>query len=117
MSKQHNILIVCLALAPAAYSQAPAQHAALLKQYCVSCHSEKLKTAGMVLENRDLSKVPADAQIWEKVVRKMRAGEMPPQGLPRPDKAASDGLVTYWKPRSTLPRPLMLTQAARSSIA
>ena len=89
----YRALIVCLALAPAANSQDP--HAALLKQYCVSCHSEKLKTAGVVLENRDLSKVPADAQVWEKVVRKLRAGEMPPQGLPRPDKAATDGLATW----------------------
>ena len=57
-----------------------------MNQYCITCHSEKLKTAGLVLENRDYSHVPEDAEVWEKVVRKLRAGEMPPVGLPRPDK-------------------------------
>src|ERR1700722_14149333 len=63
---------------------------ALLNKYCVTCHSEKTHTAGLVLEKRDLSAVAQDPQIWEKVVRKLHAGSMPPMGLPRPDNADVD---------------------------
>ncbi|HTC35747.1 MAG TPA: DUF1592 domain-containing protein [Bryobacteraceae bacterium] len=68
---------------------------ALLNKYCVTCHSEKTRTAGLILENRDFSRVAEDAQIWEKVVRKLRAGAMPPMGLPRPDNADSDRFATW----------------------
>jgi len=71
------------------------QYEALVNKYCVGCHSEKLKTGGVVLEKRDLAKISDDAQVWEKVVRKLRAGEMPPVGLPRPDKATIDGMASW----------------------
>jgi mono/diheme cytochrome c family protein len=80
----------------AASSAAPASdHQALLNDYCVSCHSEALNTAGLVLENRDLANVPRDAQTWEKVIRKLRTGAMPPQGMPRPDEASADRLASW----------------------
>ncbi len=56
----------------------------LIDQYCVTCHNQRLKTAGLVLDTLDLAKIPADAETWEKVVRKLRTGAMPPPGLPRP---------------------------------
>jgi hypothetical protein len=59
---------------------------ALLDQYCVTCHNEKLKTAGLLLDKADPANVSLDPETWEKVVRKVRAGAMPPQGMPRPDQ-------------------------------
>jgi Protein of unknown function (DUF1592)/Protein of unknown function (DUF1588)/Protein of unknown function (DUF1585)/Protein of unknown function (DUF1587)/Protein of unknown function (DUF1595)/Cytochrome C oxidase, cbb3-type, subunit III len=63
---------------------------ALLDQYCVTCHNQKLKTAGLFLDKADPTNVSLDAETWEKVVRKVRAGAMPPQGLPRPDQATME---------------------------
>jgi hypothetical protein len=61
---------------------------ALLDQYCASCHNHKLRTAGIILEDSRLDKPAADPQLWEKVVRKIEAAEMPPPSVPRPDKAS-----------------------------
>src|SRR4030095_295804 len=67
----------------------PAAHKRrLLNQYCVTCHNEKLKTGDLMLDNRDLEHVGAQAETWEKVARKVRAGLMPPSGAPRPPRAA-----------------------------
>ena len=63
---------------------------ALLNQYCVGCHNEKLKTAGLMLDKLDLAHPGQDPEAWEKVVRKLRAGMMPPAGMPRPDRATLD---------------------------
>jgi uncharacterized protein DUF1592/uncharacterized protein DUF1588/uncharacterized protein DUF1587/uncharacterized protein DUF1595/uncharacterized protein DUF1585/cytochrome c len=65
----------------------------VLNRYCVSCHNEKLKTAGLLLDTMDVAKVGEGAEVWEKVVRKLRTGAMPPAGVPRPDKAAYDTLA------------------------
>src|SRR5580704_16649027 len=65
----------------------PAQRA-VIDQYCVTCHNQKLKTAGLQLDKMDLAHVGEQAEAWEKVVRKLRAGMMPPSGLPRPAPAA-----------------------------
>jgi mono/diheme cytochrome c family protein len=62
----------------------------LLNRYCVSCHNDRLKTAGLALDAIDVDKVSAHAEVWEKVVLKLRSGAMPPPGLPRPDAAAYD---------------------------
>src|SRR5215510_339365 len=70
----------------------PSQRA-LIDQYCITCHNQKTKTAGMMLDKMDLSHVAADAEAWEKVVRKLRAGMMPPQGMPRPTAAAYESLT------------------------
>jgi hypothetical protein len=67
--------------------QASPQHE-LVSKYCVTCHNEKAKTGGLVLENVDVDHPAANAEIWEKAIRKLRAGLMPPSGAPRPDRAA-----------------------------
>jgi len=67
----------------------------LLNKYCVSCHSARLKTGGVNLETIDVAKIGSNAQVWEKVVEKLRGGMMPPPGMPRPDKAALNGFVTW----------------------
>ena len=74
--------------------QASAQRA-VIDKYCVTCHSKELQTGGLTLEGADLGNVPAGAETWEKVIRKLRVGQMPPQGMPRPDKATANGLATY----------------------
>src|SRR5689334_15155250 len=64
-------------------AQAPPQRA-LLDQYCVGCHNQRLKTADLMLDKADPANPTADPEMWEKVIRKLRAGAMPPQGIPRP---------------------------------
>jgi mono/diheme cytochrome c family protein len=70
-------------------------HRALIDRYCVTCHSDRVKTAGLTLEKRDLSRVPEDAEVWEKALRKLRGGMMPPQGMPRPTQSNIDALVAF----------------------
>jgi mono/diheme cytochrome c family protein len=74
-------------------------------KYCVSCHTEAQKARGTVpvaFETLDLSRVGADAAVWERVVRKVRAGVMPPAGMPRPDRATLDGLAGWLESRLDL---------------
>jgi hypothetical protein len=68
--------------------QGPPPDRALLNRYCVSCHNQKLKTADLFLDTADIEHVGADRAVWEKVARKLRAGVMPPPGMPRPDPVA-----------------------------
>src|SRR5207244_749999 len=60
----------------------------LLDQYCVTCHNKRLKTAGLILDASDTTRVADAPEMWEKVARKLRTREMPPPGRPRPDQAA-----------------------------
>src|SRR6516225_4342657 len=60
---------------------------ALLDQYCVGCHNDKAKVANFSLQNADLSGVGDHPEKWEKVIRKLRAGMMPPPGMRRPPEA------------------------------
>src|SRR5215469_12668518 len=55
--------------------------------YCFTCHSQKLHTAGLSLESLDPASPSANAETWEKVIAKLRAGSMPPAGMPRADAA------------------------------
>src|SRR5665213_2221579 len=70
--------------APAATTGAEPQQA-MVDQYCVMCHNEQLKTAGVVLEGLHIDHVGDNTEIWERVLRKFGTGQMPPPGLPRPD--------------------------------
>ncbi len=92
-------LLIVFILASSAFAQAPASFTptpqAFVTQYCIGCHNAKLKTAGLTLDPADLGRVPATAEIWEKVVRKLRAGTMPPTGVPRPPQAAYDSVATW----------------------
>ena len=73
---------------------APQDFRPVLDRYCVSCHNDRLKTGGLVLNRADLSHIAQNAALWEKVVWKLRSASMPPIGLPRPDKATYDGLAS-----------------------
>src|SRR5579863_6542336 len=78
-------LLFVPALLPAPKAEvSPAAERALLNQYCVVCHNDKLKTANLSLQSADINTVGDHPDIWEQVIRKMRAGMMPPPGMPRP---------------------------------
>ena len=73
----------------------PSTQLAVVNQYCVTCHNDRTKTAGLSLQNLDASKVGNDAAVWEKVVRQLRSEAMPPAGRPRPDRPAYHALRTW----------------------
>jgi hypothetical protein len=114
--KKRFLAACCLATLSLVYSQvgwsqtaatppAPAPTAvterALLNQYCVVCHNEKMKKAGqpsglaITLDNLDVAHVEQNPQEWERVVHKVRAGMMPPAGLPRPKPAVFEAAVVW----------------------
>ena len=74
---------------------------ALLNQYCVGCHNEKAKKTGqrpalaITVDNLDPAHVEQDPEHWERVVRKLRAGMMPPAGMPRPKTADLEAAIVY----------------------
>jgi len=67
----------------------------LVNKYCVSCHNEKLKTAGLALDRVDADNPYHSEEIWEKVIAKLRSRVMPPPKLPRPDNATYDKVAAY----------------------
>jgi len=66
----------------------------VLDKYCVTCHSQRLKTAGVVLEGVDVANPAVGAELWERVIAKLRARSMPPAGMPRPDAATYRTVAT-----------------------
>ena len=74
---------------------APETYRVLLNRYCVGCHNDRLRTAGLTLERLDVADVVAEAPVWEKVIRKLRIGSMPPSPRSRPDRAATRAFVAY----------------------
>lgn len=86
-------------VAPAALASTPvtgaASERALLDKYCVTCHNQRLQTAGLLLDKMDVAKMQEHGEVWEKVVRKLRAGMMPPAGMPRPDAPVLESMVSF----------------------
>src|SRR5262249_45571501 len=68
---------------------------ALIEEYCIGCHNQQARTAGISLEGLDFNNVGPSADVWEKVLRKVRTGQMPPSKLPRPDAPAVSSFVTW----------------------
>ncbi|HLQ78961.1 MAG TPA: DUF1587 domain-containing protein, partial [Terriglobia bacterium] len=68
---------------------------AVIDKYCVGCHNEKTKTADLMLDKLDLAHLGANAELGEKIIRKLRAGMMPPTGASRPDPAARESLIRF----------------------
>ncbi|HEY7335652.1 MAG TPA: DUF1592 domain-containing protein [Bryobacteraceae bacterium] len=78
--------------------QAPAAanpNQALINRYCVTCHNQRLKTAKLELDKLDLAHPEKDALLWERAIRKLRGGMMPPPGASRPPVEAANALATY----------------------
>jgi len=93
----YRVLWIVLTSGVAALGQdglALAGQSTFLNKYCVTCHSNKLRTAGLSLENVNLSDVALSGEILEKVVRKVSSRAMPPAAAPKPDKATADAFVT-----------------------
>src|SRR5688572_10133615 len=88
-----------LAALPQTKAAAPAADVAaqraLIDRYCVTCHNTKAKTANLMLDQLDLAHLGEHAEIAEKVVRKLRAGMMPPTGYSRPDPATREQLISW----------------------
>jgi hypothetical protein len=80
-------------LRAAAAPSSPQQ--ALINQYCVTCHNQRAKTANVIFDTMDVTDVSQHPEIWERAVRKLRGGMMPPPGARRPDQAAVESLATY----------------------
>jgi hypothetical protein len=89
--------LAALVLESAAAPQKAEDPSIVLNKYCVTCHSDKAKTGGLSLEHANLTDIPKGAETWEKVIRKVRAGMMPPPGMPRPDKPALDSFIGYFE--------------------
>ena len=68
---------------------------ALVNQYCVACHNTTLLSGGLALEAMDVAAAAAHPDVWERVLRKLRANAMPPTGMPRPDAASMNAFVTF----------------------
>ena len=86
-----RLILLCCAISPLLAADSPR---AVLDQYCVTCHNQKLKTAGLALDQLDPDHVATAPATWEKVVRKLRTGAMPPAGMPRPAQPAYDSLIS-----------------------
>jgi len=86
-----------LSVAVVSGQQVPAADAAaqraVVNQYCVTCHNARLKTAGLLLDQTDLAQLGSHPDVGEKIVRKLRAGLMPPTGARRPDGPAMESLI------------------------
>src|SRR5579864_2122632 len=72
---------------PQASAQTTGNPRAFLDKYCITCHNQKLRTAGLALESLDAAHPNANPETWERVIAKLRAGSMPPPGMPRADAA------------------------------
>ena len=89
---------IALGIAPWVYAQshvttAPVPERSLTDRYCVFCHNQKLKTGGVSLEGIDPAHAGSNAAVLEKVLRKIRTGEMPPPGLPRPSASEASAFT------------------------
>jgi hypothetical protein len=85
----------------------PQEAGATVAKYCATCHSARIHTADLVLDQEAFDHIPANAERWEKAIRKLQARSMPPPGAPRPDPAAYDTLKTHLE--TTLDRAAALT--------
>src|SRR5215467_11565978 len=85
-------VFVSLSLCVCVY--AAAQDRGFLNQYCVTCHNERTKTAGLMLDKLDLERMGDNADTWEKVVVKLRTGMMPPSGARQPDRSMIDAFAS-----------------------
>ena len=89
-----GIAVVFGAEAPHAQAPPDTLDRTLFDRHCITCHNARLRTGGLALDEVDLTQVAAHAEALEKVVRKLRAGQMPPPERPRPDAAAVAAFVS-----------------------
>jgi hypothetical protein len=75
-------------------AKTPTPDPAFLAQYCVTCHNDRLKTGGLALDGFDVAQAGSHADVWEKVVRKLRTGMMPPEGAKKPTDAVRESFTS-----------------------
>ena len=113
LAKTRRITLLGASVAAAALlvksqAQTPRQSGeATVKQYCAGCHNATLRTGGVVLDPASLAQPADQAEIWERVIRQLKAKSMPPVGRPRPDD------ITYAALRSYLETELDRAAAAK----
>src|SRR5215469_852379 len=90
-----TIAFHAMAQTPDGKPPTPDSHRALVSTYCFSCHNTRLKTGGLALDTLDLQSPADDAQIWEKVLRKLRGHQMPPPGTPQPTQKDVDSFAAW----------------------
>src|SRR5215510_5357926 len=88
-------LVILTAVSISVRAQVSSPERAFVNLYCVSCHNEKAKTAGLALDVPEIANVGENPQVWEKVVRKLRARMMPPAGRRRPDEATYNTIIEH----------------------
>ena len=93
-------LALAVSLGPSIGAQAPAASAsadphATVTRYCATCHSERTKAGGLALDKMDWDNIPAGAAVWEKSLKKLRVGMMPPPAAPQPEASARTSLITF----------------------
>lgn len=115
--KRSSILTLCMAASclifavESAGQDVSASNRALLDQYCVICHNQtvvnsvatvneglqttQLRNLGLTLDTEDIANLAANPEVWEKVIKKLRVGVMPPPNYPRPDKVSYDGFRAW----------------------
>jgi mono/diheme cytochrome c family protein len=79
---------------PARTAQPSTDAQALVDRYCVTCHNPRMRAGGLTFDELAMTDAAREPQTWEKVVRKLRTGMMPPSGAPRPDRATLDAFAT-----------------------
>lgn len=101
-----SVIVLGSGRAPAAEARSPAQSAGgaietpaelsgVLDRYCIGCHSQTTPTGGLVLQGIDATRVEENRESWEKVVRRLRTGMMPPAGMPRPDRGVYTSAIAW----------------------
>jgi hypothetical protein len=83
------------AVSPQAQASQPSQLGDIVNKYCVTCHNERLKTGGLILDKAGIDGAGSNPELWEKVLQKLHAREMPPPGSPRPDSAVYTAVSAY----------------------
>src|SRR5215510_3746818 len=97
------VLLISLGIQARPSAQQPApqtkssasSHRRTIDQYCVTCHNLRLVTAGLKLDEADVASPGEGAELWEKVVRKLRTGMMPPPNMPQPSIEERQALVSW----------------------
>ena len=87
--------------APASTTMTTVEQNALVKTYCVGCHNDRNKdrTSGLSFQSFDAAAITDQADVAERMIRRLRAGMMPPVGAKRPDQASIDRLVSAFETR------------------
>ena len=88
-------MLACMAFNCAAAPASPPPPSAVFNKYCTVCHNARLKTGGFVLDTTELAHVGDHAEVWEKVVKKLRTESMPPARMPRPDEATYNSTAAW----------------------